>query len=58
MARKKDINEDDFGDEDLYDEDEREEQLEEDELSPDEEGFMKGYDEADEIEIEDEVDEE
>lgn len=47
---KKDSDSDSSSDEGLYDEDEREEQLEDDELSPDEEGFMKGYEEADEIE--------
>jgi hypothetical protein len=33
-------------DEDIYDEDKREDM--EDEISPEEEGFMKGYDDADE----------
>ncbi len=36
------------GKETVYDKDAREEQLEDDELSPEEEGFMKGYEEADE----------
>ena len=35
--------------EDVYSEGNREEQLEDDELSPNEDGFMRGYEEADEI---------
>jgi len=32
----------------IYDEEGREEMMDDDELSPEEEGFMKGYEEADE----------
>ena len=43
----------------VYDKKAREKQLEDDELSPEEEGFMKGYEEADEEKEEkDEKDEE
>ena len=34
--------------ESIYDEEEREEQIESDEISAEEEGFMRGYDDADE----------
>ncbi len=49
-----------YSDDGLYSETEREEQLEDDGLSPNEEGFMKGYEEADRIEkvAEDEEEEE
>jgi len=35
-------------DESIYDEEGREEQIEDDEISPEEEGFMRGYDDAEE----------
>jgi hypothetical protein len=38
--------------ESIYDEEGREEQVEDDEISPEEEGFMQGYDSADEEEKE------
>ena len=56
MAREEDINEEEFSEGSIYDEDGREDLVADDEMSAEEEGFMKGYDAANEKE--DEVDEE
>ena len=37
-----------MSEEEIYDEDGREEMADDSEISPEEEGFMKGYDDADE----------
>jgi|TARA_B100001971_G_C18109956_1_gene493618 hypothetical protein len=45
-------------DETVYDEEGREDLVDDDELSPEEEGFMKGYEEADETDKKKEKEEE
>jgi len=49
MAKEKDAKSDEEKeDEGVYNEEGREEMVADDEMSPEEEGFMKGYDDADE----------
>ncbi|MBN2111896.1 hypothetical protein JW707_02225 [Candidatus Woesearchaeota archaeon] len=48
MKKKRDKLEFRDGEENVYSEDVREDLIESDEISPEEEGFMAGYDEADE----------
>lgn len=56
MAKGESIDEEEFNEGTIYDEDGREDLVADDEMSAEEEGFMKGYEEADDKE--DEVDSE
>ena len=54
MAKENDMDEEEFGESSIYNEDGREDLVADDEMSAEEEGFMKGYEQADDKE--DEVD--
>ena len=47
MARSKNVDEDDLNEESIYEEEGREDLVADDAMSAEEEGFMRGYDEAD-----------
>lgn len=47
MADKNEIDEEEFSENSIYDEDGREDLVADDEMSAEEEGFMRGYEEAD-----------
>ncbi|MBW2975254.1 hypothetical protein KY366_06050 [Candidatus Woesearchaeota archaeon] len=55
MAKHDDSMEDDFDESSIYDEEGREDLVEDDEMSAEEEGFMRGYEEAEESEEEDDM---
>ncbi len=48
MAKSKDSSEEELGEDNIYEEDGREDLVADDAMSAEEEGFMKGYEEADE----------
>lgn len=50
MTKESDIDEDEFDEGTIYDEEGREDLVADDEMSAEEEGFMKGYEEANEQE--------
>ena len=54
MVKNEEIDEEEFNETSIYNEEGREDLVADDEMSAEEEGFMKGYEEADEKE--DEVD--
>ena len=54
MAKEEEIDEEDLNEGSIYNEEGREDLVADDEMSPEEEGFMRGYEEADDKE--DEVD--
>ncbi len=58
MAKEESINEDEFDENSIYDEEGREDLVADDEMSAEEEGFMKGYEEANESEESEEEKEE
>lgn len=50
MAKEEEFDDEEFDETSIYDEEGREDLVADDEMSPEEEGFMRGYEEANESE--------